>query len=381
MKICNYTITCCKDRYPQIKVNGKHYFLHRYIYYCLYNNPIRVGYFIDHINRNILDIIIENLRELLPTENNRNKNKKNGTSIYKGVYYNQHAWECQLRKDNINHRFRYKNELHAAYHFNLLVLEHKLDHVIELNPIEQPIDFIIKVNSKRVRKDDLPTGVYKRGNKYVYKLHDRYSKNFNTQEEALYERNQIINNEIKLMDDSMILNEKGIPIFRINAVEIMVDAHRYEEVKMYKLSILSEYVTIYINGVYLRLSRYLLNCTDKTKHVDHIDGNVYNNQMNNLRIVTALQNAQNKSSRKGSISKYTGVSYDSKSKKWIGRINNKHYKCFNIEYEAAMYRDMLAYEYNLLGNYYKINLPVELQMNLYIKSLSEEFFNFNYLFY
>ncbi len=254
--------------------------------------------------------------------------------------------------------------------------------MIELNPIEQPVDFIIKVNSKFVRKDDLPTGVYKHRNKYVYNLHSQYSKSFNTAEEALYERNQMITNEkINQIDDTILLNQQGIPIFKINTIEIMVDVHRYHEIKMYRLSIQSKYVSIFINGGNVRLSRYLLNCTDKTKYVDHIDGNVYNNQMNNLRIVTALHNAQNRSSTKGSTSKYLGISYSKSHKKWRAEINNKHYKYFNIEYDAVMYRDMLSYEYNLLGNYYKINLPVELQMNLYIKSLSEEFFNFNYLFY
>lgn len=56
-------------------------------------------------------------------------------------------------------------------------------------------------------------------------------------------------------------------------------------------------------------------------------------------------------------------------------------KTYHTEYEAVMFRDMKVYELNLMGNYYKINLPVELQVNLFIKSLSEDMFDFNYLFY
>lgn len=48
---------------------------------------------------------------------------------------------------------------------------------------------------------------------------------------------------------------------------------------------------------------------------------------------------------------------------------------FDLEYDAAIDRDMKAYEINLLGNYYKINLLEDLQVNLFIKSLSEEYFN------
>lgn len=42
---------------------------------------------------------------------------------------------------------------------------------------------------------------------------------------------------------------------------------------------------------------------------------------------------------------------------------------------------MQAYKYNLEGNLYRINLPEDLQVNLFIKALSEEHFNFQYLFY
>ena len=46
-----------------------------------------------------------------------------------------------------------------------------------------------------------------------------------------------------------------------------------------------------------------------------------------------------------------------------------------------MERDMEAYNLNLDGNMFRINLIEELQVNLFIKSLKEENFQLNYLFY
>lgn len=54
-------------------------FLHRLIL------PVEDGNVVDHINGNVLDCQDENLRELTPAENARNKSKYNGLWEYKGV--------------------------------------------------------------------------------------------------------------------------------------------------------------------------------------------------------------------------------------------------------------------------------------------------------
>lgn len=72
--------------------------------------------------------------------------------------------------------------------------------------------------------------------------------------------------------------------------------------------------------------------------VDHIDGNKLNNSKENLRIVSAGQNAQNKTKSLG-VSKYRGVSKD--KNKWIGSVNipgeKRLRKTFATEEEAAIW--------------------------------------------
>lgn len=54
--------------------------------------------------------------------------------------------------------------------------------------------------------------------------------------------------------------------------------------------------------------------------IDHIDNNPSNNVFSNLRAATKSQNAQNRSNRRGTTSKYKGVSFDSQHQKWVAQI-------------------------------------------------------------
>ena len=50
--------------------------------------------------------------------------------------------------------------------------------------------------------------------------------------------------------------------------------------------------------------------------VDHIDGNRFNNKIENLREVNASQNAQNSKFRKSNKSGYKNVSFEKRNNKW-----------------------------------------------------------------
>ena len=387
--IKKYTFNHLTNDYTRIIVNKKSYYIHRYIYYMLFHRSPRIGYQVDHKNHNPLDVRVKNLREFLPSENVRNAVKsKNVTSKYNGVSYDKKSnnWVCRLKLSNETLRISYKKEIHAAYHFNLIVIENDLDYCTPLNHIEKPIDFIRK--ELYSKKNNLPKGITKYKNRYIISFKGKQYYKFKTLEEATIAYNKKVEDFEtdrinKILNMPIVRNKDGIPIIVYynkkshKKYEIMVDAHRYHEIIMYTISVSRNYANITIDKR-LRLSRYLLNCTDKTKHVDHKDGNPLNNQMNNLRILSALHNSQNKSSLKNSSSKYVGVAF---TRSWIASINKINYYKFKNEYEAVCFRDMKAYELNLLGNYFKINLPEDLQVNLFIKALSEDAFDFQYLFY
>lgn len=93
------------------------------------------------------------------------------------------------------------------------------------------------------------------------------------------------------------------------------------------------------------------------KGIDHIDCNGLNNQKNNLRICTNSQNAMNRIPIKGTSSKYKGVSFHNRDKKWYSYIK-KNQKLINLgtfinEVDAAKAYDKKAIE--LFGEFAHLN--------------------------
>ncbi len=55
--------------------------------------------------------------------------------------------------------------------------------------------------------------------------------------------------------------------------------------------------------------------------IDHINGDTLDNRLENLRVCTNTQNAQNIHAGRGIYSKLKGVSFHKKQKKWVAQIN------------------------------------------------------------
>jgi hypothetical protein len=83
--------------------------------------------------------------------------------------------------------------------------------------------------------------------------------------------------------------------------------------------------------------------------VDHINGNGLDNRKSNLRICTHKQNCRSSRKRKKSVSKYKGVHWCRKTKKWVAQIGldgrTKHLGYFKIEKNAALAYDRAAVKY------------------------------------
>lgn len=114
----------------------------------------------------------------------------------------------------------------------------------------------------------------------------------------------------------------------------------------------------------LLMSREVTNAPQHL-HVDHIDGNGLNNQKSNLRVCTPAQNTQNRrKTKKRTGSKYKGVSFYKRDKKWLAQITYLDVLRQNIrvtlgrfmaEEEAALAYDQAARKY--FGEFATLNFP------------------------
>ncbi len=373
-----YSLSKTKTNYIQIYIDNKNHRFHRYIYYTIYenkeneNNPS-----IDHKNSKRYDNRIENLRDETHSNNNRNKNKSEGaSSIYYGVFYDKksEAYACSLYHDNKNYRFHYQNELQAAYQYDLLVKEFNLT-TARLNNISKPVDFVPK--ETRIKASGLPKAIHRFGSKYCYAFQGKQYGGFDTPEAAVVAHKKKteeynIEYENKILNEPIKRNSNGIAIIELfndkkeKVGETLVDDDIYYELMHYRWNLdINNYVCGNVNKKNVRLSRFIMKYNGKDV-IDHADGITLNNQKYNLRILSAAENAQNRSSAKNSTSKYIGVSYckHRKNKKWVAQLKIQGVKETNIGYflteiEAAKARDKRAIELNTTQNtFYKLNFPV-----------------------
>ena len=99
------------------------------------------------------------------------------------------------------------------------------------------------------------------------------------------------------------------------------------------------------------------NTTDfQDKQIDHIDGNVFNNSPQNLRLVTASQNQFNRKKQKNNSTGYKNISFSKKLNKYrcAMQIDGKdiYIGLFNTIEEAIKTRDLKFKE--LTGEYYRV---------------------------
>ena len=110
--------------------------------------------------------------------------------------------------------------------------------------------------------------------------------------------------------------------------------------------------------VSIMMHRQILHSPDHLV-VDHINHNGLDNRKANLRLATRSQNNFNRLiiKRKGSSSKYKGVSWNKDSKKWLARIHvNGRYEflgSFKDEIQAAKAYDKAAKKYH--GEFASLN--------------------------
>ena len=108
------------------------------------------------------------------------------------------------------------------------------------------------------------------------------------------------------------------------------------------------------------MHRVILN-PPPNKETDHINGDGLDNRRSNLRACTRSQNQMNKRKQPGCSSKYKGVNWDKRRRKWqlqVGRRKNqRHLGYFDDEREAAAVYNAEAIE--RFGAFAKLNIIEE----------------------
>lgn len=117
------------------------------------------------------------------------------------------------------------------------------------------------------------------------------------------------------------------------------------------------YVWAKINGVKESMHRFLMNAPTGMD-VDHINNNGCDNKRCNMRLATRAENNLNRhkpSRRSKTSSKFNGVSWHKRDKRWYATISRQHLGCFKSEIEAAK-----AYDYAVkkqYGEFATLNFP------------------------
>jgi hypothetical protein len=110
--------------------------------------------------------------------------------------------------------------------------------------------------------------------------------------------------------------------------EALVDDDDYERLARFKWTAFRPYRTYYAvrwvgkgkqkRGVYMH--REILGAKSRNEKVDHQNGNGLDNRRKNLRIATHSQNLYNRGRPKQNTSGFKGVSWDTKTGKWVAQL-------------------------------------------------------------
>ena len=152
----------------------------------------------------------------------------------------------------------------------------------------------------------------------------------------------------------------------VNTIELaggqvaLVDAEDYEQLSQYKWCTQKYSDTFYAkrceNNKLVFMHRQILKAPE---HLccDHKNHNKLDNRKCNLRLCTAAQNSYNRRPLPNCTSKYKGVTWDRKARKWQAEIKHRnrsiHIGYFEYEQDAAIAYDDWAIE--LFGEFAYLN--------------------------
>jgi hypothetical protein len=141
-----------------------------------------------------------------------------------------------------------------------------------------------------------------------------------------------------------------------NGVKVLIDEEDYPYLNKFLWKAIkkrNKYTDICSThyGRIVRMHRLVMNVTDSSILIDHINCNPLDNRKQNLRICTAKQNSRNRKKWSGKYSSiYKGVCWNKIHKKWTSRIKTDSKRIllgyFDDEILAAKAYDRAAKKYH-----------------------------------
>jgi hypothetical protein len=358
--------------------------MHHFVICNLMGGEIPEGYVVDHINGDKLDNSRENLRVVTKAQNSQNR-KRSKPDGYYGVKKHKKKYITSITHNYKNiHIGSFDSEIQAAEAYDDWVFTNNLRMLKPINfPDRTPNRILVSERNVKppssnfigVRKSKGGTAFSSRichDGKQVHlitsrdeiecaKAYDDYVTNHGLKRQINFPKQDQDTTTKTYMQFS---TQANVGILALQNETVLIDIEDYEKVSKCACTVVEvggkKYVNVRLQSRKLvRLHRLVMNATNENLFVDHINGNGLDCRKENLRIVTAAQNSQNRKKTSSKMtSKYIGVFRASR--------NNKFYACVNFngkiiyrkmckdEEHAARARDLYIIK-NLSNEIYKLN--------------------------
>lgn len=356
--------------YANSSIDGRNIRMHHFIF----KKP-KEDHIIDHINQDKLDNRLSNLREVdrSTNRNNISKTNMNTSSKYKGVDFKKNQSCFRSRYDDMVLYYG-KDERQAALMYDIYTFQKFGKHANNnlLISYEEALKHD-KIEQKTKKERELPDHIsmvnnyfrvkrFFRNKKYIF-----YFKTLDKAKEKIYELNFKLNfilvmEELLYRFSSVKRNKDGIAFIPYKDNEILVsdeDWHTLNQDRWY----IDKNTGYVLNNDLKTMHRIVMPCDDKTKVIHHINGNRIDNRRENLEIVSATENAHQRTIKsKKASSKYFGVAFHKPTQKWMVRIKKDHKEyylgIYEKEHDAAKAYNIKALE--LYGHSANLNLDIDM---------------------
>ncbi len=345
--------------------------MHTMIMRDLEGHTIAPGNVIDHRDGNPLDNRLHMLRIVTVAQNATNKRKREGASSkYNGVGKRGESFSATVQFRNIYYTigtFKVEEEAAAAYDAFVLTKPELAGACFRLN---FPGRKELQLARPRKQKSSNYKGVsfIRRKKKFEssYQLNKKkvvVCKSEDAKECALAYDAAIVQQKLdrKLnfpenypgykpdLPIKLEILETGPNYVRVKIAQhpdaiVLIDNDDYERLKHTTCQMKGKgYITAVVAKKKWLLHRFVMNATDVTVLVDHINGDKHDNRKSNLRFSNALHNAQNRRKSAGGSSRYLGVSKIGSSFIATNKLGKQKQisKTLKKEIDAAVYRDLI----------------------------------------